>query len=288
MALLERRLRWLGLELLRGARDALFPDACAVCGASEPGDGLGCAEHRLATGLAPPRCGRCASALAPALPEGATCSRCRREPPAFARALALADYASPATRDWVLAVKHGGRADLAERLGELLGARLALEIAHERRREAPREPELVGDLDGEPAGGRTSDRDVGPTRRGARDPRIGARGPGRELPRVLVPVPLHPLRALERGFDQAALLAAAASRTSGIPCLRALARSRATPPQGALGAGSRAHNVRGAFRAVRFRPWTARALLGREAWLVDDVLTSGATADECARVLKRA
>lgn len=157
----------------------------------------------------------------------------------------------------MLAVKHGGRADLAERLGELLGARLALEIALERRHEVASERE----------------------REAPRTPSA--------LPRVLVPVPLHPLRALERGFDQAALLAAAAARTSGIPCVRALARSRATPPQGAMGAGSRAHNVRGAFRAVRFRPWAVRALAGREAWLVDDVLTSGATADECARVLKR-
>lgn len=242
MALLERRVRWLGLDLLRGAREALFPNACALCGATERGDGLGCSEHRLATELVPPRCARCANALAPALPDGETCARCRRDPPAFGRAVALADYASPATRAWVLAVKHGGRADLAERLGELLGVRLASELAGDPRR-----------FDA----------------------------------CTLVPVPLHPMRALERGFDQAALLAAAASRTSGVPCVRALARSRATPPQGATGAGSRAHNVRDAFRGARFRPWVVRAVAGRETWLVDDVLTSGATADECARVLKR-
>jgi ComF family protein len=100
----------------------------------------------------------------------------------------------------------------------------------------------------------------------------------------LVPVPLHPLRRLERGHDQAALLAQALSETSSLPLVRALRRTRYAPPQGSLGSRSRQANVRAGFRLRR----AARQLEGRTVWLVDDVLTSGATASECARLLRRA
>ena len=74
---------------------------------------------------------------------------------------------------------------------------------------------------------------------------------------ALVSVPLHPRRRLERGYDQAALLAAAAAGRTGLTVVRALARVRDTTPQGAPGARSRRANVRGAFRARR------RAVQGR-------------------------
>ena len=101
---------------------------------------------------------------------------------------------------------------------------------------------------------------------------------------VLVPVPLHPLRWFERGYDQAQLLARALGGAACLPVLRALRRSRYAPPQGAPGARSRQANVRAGFRLRR----SARRLDGRVVWLVDDVLTSGATASECARLLRRA
>ncbi len=101
---------------------------------------------------------------------------------------------------------------------------------------------------------------------------------------VLVPVPLHPLRRLERGHDQAQLLAQAVGEGASLPVLRALRRARYAPPQGALGSRSRQANVRLGFRLCR----AARRLEGRVAWLVDDVVTSGATAEECARLLRRA
>ena len=103
--------------------------------------------------------------------------------------------------------------------------------------------------------------------------------------KALVPVPLHPLRRLERGYDQAHLLAEAASLVSGLPVVRALRRIRTTVPQGTPGAVSRSANVRAAF-APRVR--LARLIEGRSVWLVDDVLTSGSTAAECTRVLARA
>jgi ComF family protein len=97
----------------------------------------------------------------------------------------------------------------------------------------------------------------------------------------LVPVPLHPLRRLERGYDQAELLARGAALGSGATLFRCLRRRRWTPAQGALEAPSRASNVQGAFEVVSGR----YELGGRALWLVDDVLTSGATAEACAAAL---
>ena len=143
-------------------------------------------------------------------------------------------------RDWVLALKHGGRLDLARPLAELLAMRV-------------RQADVELDLDLDLA--------------------------------VVCSVPLHPARRFVRGYDQAGLLARFVALELGLICLRVLQRTRATPPQGAAGAVSRSANVRGAFRAREDAlPW----LLGRSVLLVDDVVTSGATADECARCLRRA
>ncbi|MSR63280.1 MAG: ComF family protein [Planctomycetes bacterium] len=102
---------------------------------------------------------------------------------------------------------------------------------------------------------------------------------------LLVPVPLHPLRRLERGYDQARELAAELAGELGLELVGALRRARRTAPQGGPGASSRRANVAGAF-ALRAR--SAARLAGREVWLVDDVVTSGATVGECARVLRQA
>ena len=103
---------------------------------------------------------------------------------------------------------------------------------------------------------------------------------------VLVPVPLHRWRIWKRGYNQAALLAAALSRRSAIPAESGwLRRVRATPSLRGLGRRERALAVRGAFRVTGAGK---AALAGRRAILVDDVFTSGATANACARALKRA
>ncbi|MEA3000209.1 MAG: hypothetical protein QOK17_2042 [Sphingomonadales bacterium] len=102
---------------------------------------------------------------------------------------------------------------------------------------------------------------------------------------LLVPVPLHRWRIWKRGYNQAALIAAALARRSGLAAAPdILRRTRATPMLRGLGRRERALAVRGAFKVTE----EGRALLrGRPAILVDDVFTSGATAGACARALKR-
>ena len=101
---------------------------------------------------------------------------------------------------------------------------------------------------------------------------------------LIVPVPLHRWRLWRRRFNQAALLAGALSRRAGVPySVSTLGRVRPTPGQGGLGRGARAANVRGAFRVAR-----PDRVAGRRVLLVDDVLTTGATVNECTRQLRRA
>ncbi|MBS0274677.1 MAG: ComF family protein [Proteobacteria bacterium] len=104
---------------------------------------------------------------------------------------------------------------------------------------------------------------------------------------VIVPVPLHPLRLWMRRFNQSALLARAlARRTQKLYEPLALLRTRSTPSQGEMpSAKARRKNVRGAFRVSANREPVVK---GRNVLLVDDVLTTGATVDACARALKRA
>ena len=100
---------------------------------------------------------------------------------------------------------------------------------------------------------------------------------------LLVPVPLHWTRLFQRRYNQAALLAHVIHAAGG-PEVAAdwLVRRRRTPSQGRLGPTARERNVHGAF-AIR----SGRTFAGRRVVLIDDVMTTGATVEECARVLKR-
>jgi ComF family protein len=100
---------------------------------------------------------------------------------------------------------------------------------------------------------------------------------------VIVPVPLHPARRRARGFNQSQLLARRLGRAWALPVAEALARVAPTRPQVELSAAERRGNVRGAFRVRR-----PAAVAGRHVLLVDDVLTTGATAEECAARLREA
>jgi len=101
---------------------------------------------------------------------------------------------------------------------------------------------------------------------------------------LVVPVPLHPKRLRWRGFNQAALLAAEVARR--LECeldATSLVRVVATPPQTANDLETRRRNVRHAFAVRR-----AARVANRRVLLVDDVMTTGATANECARTLRAA
>lgn len=239
------------MEALLDAIDWFVPPRCWVCGGAArhvrggahgraaPGEvPIACAAHGIVAGLAGARCGVCAGPLPDGVHDRARCGDCRRRGQPFARTIAALDYADAAAREWVLAFKHGGRADLAVPLGRL--------VAEAVRRE-PRPARPLGALD------------------------------------RLVPVPLHTSRRLDRGHDQAALLAVEIGRATGAVVAPVLRRVRATAAQGDAIAPAREANVRGAFRV------TGGALpRAPRVWLVDDVMTSGATAAECARALKRA
>jgi predicted amidophosphoribosyltransferase len=197
------------------------------------------------TPLTPPLCDRCGAPLA-----GSSCASCVRHPWSLARARAAGAY-DGSLREIVHAFKYDHRRSLARPLAKLM-------------------IEAAGDLvDGLEAA---------------------------------VPVPLHRARLRERGFNQAELLA----RELPIPVTNLLVRTRATASQIALPAERRARNVHGAFalhptwghfardtparRASRRRApvpllRAVPARLPSVILLVDDVTTTGATLNECARVL---
>ena len=101
---------------------------------------------------------------------------------------------------------------------------------------------------------------------------------------AMIPVPLHWTRRFKRMYNQAGLLAKALGRRKGIPFLpNVLIRSRQTESQGHKTRNQREKNVRNAFR-VKY----PALIKGKRILLVDDVMTTGATLNECARVLNRA
>lgn len=104
---------------------------------------------------------------------------------------------------------------------------------------------------------------------------------------VLVPVPLHWSRRQERQFNQSLELCRRLSPQVRIPWADAMRRIRSTHTQSRLTRAQRLENLAGAFQMKRRFQGAASQLKGRNVLLVDDVFTTGATADACARVLKR-
>jgi len=99
----------------------------------------------------------------------------------------------------------------------------------------------------------------------------------------VVPVPLHWRKQRTRGYNQAELLAREIGRKRGVPVTKALRRKRPTAVQAGLAMAGRRRNVAGAFQARQ-----PDAVRGKRILLIDDVMTTGATASACAMVLKRA
>jgi ComF family protein len=100
---------------------------------------------------------------------------------------------------------------------------------------------------------------------------------------IITPVPLHPAKQRERGFNQAELLAELVADRAGAPLRRLLERSRYTTTQTAFDRAERIKNLKDAFHLRK-----KADVRGLRVLLIDDVLTTGSTLSECARVLKRA
>lgn len=97
----------------------------------------------------------------------------------------------------------------------------------------------------------------------------------------LVPVPIHPVRRRERGYNQAEVIAGELSRMSGVPVLpQALSRTRYTESQTKLARQARGGNLASAFSSPKRGEWAGKKLL-----IIDDVFTTGATAVQCATLL---
>jgi ComF family protein len=110
--------------------------------------------------------------------------------------------------------------------------------------------------------------------------RLGGRPRG--AIQAVVPVPLHPDRLAERGYNQTELIFRAWCEQQGWPWREALGRTRPTDPLWELSPAERRRNVRGAFALV-----SPAAIRGKTILLVDDIVTTGATMNECAKVLRR-
>lgn len=119
---------------------------------------------------------------------------------------------------------------------------------------------------------------------GERLGRLLAEGGFAEGLHLVHPVPLHPARRRERGYNQSLLIARSVSSSLGIPASgRLLARTRVTASQTGLDHDARSDNVRDAFRARK-----PEQVAGRRILLVDDVITTGATCNACSEALLRA
>jgi len=103
-------------------------------------------------------------------------------------------------------------------------------------------------------------------------------------PHLIIPVPLHRSRLRQRGFNQAVLLGKVLSQQLSLPLLPdTLFRTRQTEPQISLSAADRRLNVKGAFKVK-----SPANVVGKRILLLDDVMTTGSTMDECAKELKKA
>ena len=180
-----------------------------------------------------PFCERLGTPFEQDLGQGLISPQAMADPPAFARARAVARFEDGPARTLAHRLKYSDRAELARPIARWMARAGA---------------DLLADAD------------------------------------LLTPVPLHALRLWRRRFNQAAALAAEISRQTGKPCnLSALLRVKATRSQIGLTRAQRAENVQGAFRAAPGAP-----VRGLNVVLIDDVLTSGATANAASRALLRA
>ncbi len=229
-----RRAGALALRLAQVALDTLYPPTCLACRAATDRHGALCPRCWSAMRfIERPFCERLGTPFEHDLGQGLISPQAMADPPAFARARAVAQFEDGPARTLVHRLKYSDRAELARPMARWM-ARAGADVLTDADR--------------------------------------------------LTPVPLHALRLWRRRFNQAAALTAEISRQTGKPCdLTAIQRVKATRSQVGLSRAQRAENVQGAFRVV-----DGAAVRGLSVVLVDDVLTSGATANAASRALLRA
>ena len=273
-----------GRALARDGLQLVLPPACLACEAPTGSVGTLCSKcWGKMDFITEPCCDRCGMPLP--VDTGAACADCRAREPAFDRARAAFLYRGMGRdadrgvgQDLVLAFKMADRSYLTPKLAEWLH-RAAMFLYRGM--------------------GRTADRDVGRylvltfkmADRSYLAPKLAEWLHRAAMPLLadtdlVVPVPLHRWRLFRRRFNQSAILARLLARQAGkavAPDL--LVRKRWTAPQTKLSRGERRRNLQGAFAVRRGR---AADVAGRRVLLVDDVLTTGATASECASALKKA
>ncbi|MCS7470362.1 double zinc ribbon domain-containing protein [Stieleria sp. ICT_E10.1] len=276
--LFERGARF-GGQLGRQALELVLPSTCRLCDAciapakdfcadcrsqlessesrmrsaclrcGHPGAGPAGANHGESEPFAP------ASAPDQQPPPLDRCPRCKRETYAFDGCIALWSY-DGLVRSAVVAAKYGSQISLADALARRLARRIREVI----------EPQ--SDATGEA---------------------------GTDIPDLITPVPSHLWRRIQRGAGGSRVLARSVTRALGqgwpnVAYADLLATTRKINKQAWLGEKERIANVNGAFCASRspWRPWRRRSLTGKHVLLIDDVITTGATAGENAKVLKQA
>ena len=221
-------------RLAGAALDILYPPTCLSCRAATDAHGALCSRcWRAMRFIERPYCERLGTPFEHDLGPGLISPQAMADPPAFARARAVARFEDGPARTLAHRLKYSDRAELARPIAQWMARAGA---------------DLLAEAD------------------------------------LLVPVPLHPLRLWRRRFNQAAVLAREVSRLSGKRCdVGAILRVKATRSQIGLSRAQRAENVQGAFRVADGAP-----VRGLNVVLIDDVLTSGATANASSRALLRA
>lgn len=236
--------------------DLLFPIECLSCG--QEGAWLCLACQKSLPYKISRHCPHCGSAT----PWGETCAPCRRVK-ALDGALSLIPYAEPLAQNLIHAWKYQGIKSLSNELGNYMAA--GLEIINQRLAKVRHQIQLGlarQDLLSYP---------LLPTLLLNKNT-------------ILIPVPLHKKKLRQRGFNQAYDLAQAISEKTGYPVLDIMERPKHTAAQATLHETDRFTNIQDAFRLKD----KADDLVGKNILIVDDVITTGATIEQIAKILKTA